>query len=196
MIGGERDVLVNVVGEPAPLSAAGILGGGMFAMATTSPGAVATLQYDGFGACDMDGTGGLFNNQGLMIDLTDDGTNHAFALDFLTVGAGPGLDSVEIEIHLTSQDGEAWYTGTVPEDADPFTFMAGFNDFQSSGNFSFSEITGMTFVLNAGGAANVDFALGSIMVEAPEPPAIVTASLAMAAVVGGSWARRRRARPT
>ena len=83
ILGGERDVLIDVQGPGSPISAAVSIGGGSFVFSSSSPGSIVTLQYDGSGAGDVDSSTELFNNGGLLLDLMM--ADH-FALDFPVFG--------------------------------------------------------------------------------------------------------------
>lgn len=86
VIGGERDIHVEVVGSALPISAAGIIGyepiydSGAFLLATSGrAGTLAVAQYDGTAGGGLGG-----------VDFTDGGTNKLFRLGFDTVDGGDG----------------------------------------------------------------------------------------------------------
>lgn len=185
IIGGERDVYIDVLGPASPISASGSLGNGSFLFSSSSPGSVVTLQYDGSGPGDTDTSAGLVNNEGLLLDLVS--ASH-FALDFLSLDAGPGEDDVSFTISVTGLFGEAVYDGAIQESIAPFTHTVDLSDFSLSGGFSWQEVTSVEFVINADGMQDVDFELDELYVKVPEPAA---ASL-FALTVAGVWTRRRR----
>ncbi|MHC4179047.1 MAG: hypothetical protein ACYSWU_16155, partial [Planctomycetota bacterium] len=47
ILGGERDILLDVIGTPTPTSFVGEIGDGSFVFGGSSPGTAATIQYDG-----------------------------------------------------------------------------------------------------------------------------------------------------
>lgn len=181
IVGGLREVLIEVLGTPMPLSVAVSSGGGMFAVASTTPGSEVSLGYRGT----------FFNP--LLLDITDGGTNDRFELNFLTLGAGPSSNDLDVEILLKSAVGQAVFNGAIPESAGPFSYTALFNSFTTSGAFDPTAVTSIEFSFNAPGNTNVDYVLSSIVVEVPEPAALGTAALALVSLL--VIARRARRRP-
>lgn len=187
MIGGERDVLIDVIGTPGAVSATGTVGGGNFIYGSTSPGSVVTLQYDGI---DADPAAALTNSAGLGgVDLTDGGSNIGILMQFLSVDAGAGSD-LDLEIYATSAGGSASFVGTVMESVSPFEHFVLFSDFATVGAFSFAALTSLEFVFNPAGTDDVDFEFDFIIATTPEPSSIGLMALGCVAL-GGPGIRRR-----
>lgn len=198
ILGGERDILLVVDGEPDLISAAGLVGGpeGVLRIATAGhPGSFAFLQYDGIDAGDDEVTG-LSDALALGgIDLTDGGSNVRFDLAFASLDAGDDpTRSMEVEITATGTNGEtAVYVGSLSESASAFVAEILFADF--TGGDVFDSIASLTFAFNDGGTPtpNVDFALQSITATVPEPATLASLfSLAILAGVVQTVRRRRR----
>lgn len=197
ILGEERDILVDVIGTPSYSSFIGEIGEGSFIFGGSSPGTVATIQYDG----DDDDTesveqlGRLNNAEGLGgLDLTPYGL--VFALDFLNADGGQ-QQSTGIEIEVHSSTNSVTYQGAIDDSGSPFTYSAPFADFRDASDLSdpsvFTDVASIEFRLNHNGADDVDFELDAISVV-PEP-----STLAMLAAVGllglliFVWQRRRQA---
>ncbi len=195
ILGGQRDVLVDVVGTPGNVSATGEIGEGQFVFNSANPGSVVSLQYDGVDADvqpDLDDALDLGGEDGF--DLTQEGHQKGIRISFLTFDAGPEEDSVPIDIVMTGPGGASAQlpAGTeISESAPTQTYT--FSSFVLSGGFSFTAVTSITIIINSPGTqADVDFVMTEIAVV-PEPS--VTAlclSGAMAIGMRVLHARRRR----
>src|SRR5690606_1540164 len=115
ILGGEREISVEIIGTPNPNSAIFMVGRDSdhmedaFQLATVglSP-AVATILYDGVGSAGLGG-----------IDLTGGGSNNRFLLQFISNDALPtaGLD---IEVTVTSASGSSTATVIAPNSMSAF----------------------------------------------------------------------------
>ena len=106
IIGGDRDLLVNVLGTPNAGSAQGFVGtaGALNALqagAGPGPGNEVTLQYSGANTDSVTGGGSLTNAQALNVDLSNGGVLNGFRIDwnFLQVSAG----IMPVQVNLTAQ---------------------------------------------------------------------------------------------
>lgn len=192
VLGGERDLLLELLGTAGPVSAAMTVGGGTLGLLTGSPGSMLALQYDGFGPGDADSSSGLFNHEGLCVDLSDGGQNHQFQIDMLSLDAGPGMDAIDLVVEVTSYDGTAVYTGAMGENANPFTYIIDLDDFETAGDFSWGSVTSVGFLFNVGGQMAVDFVLDSLTVTVPEPSSLI---LALPGSLAAFWLASRRRSP-
>ena len=174
VLGGQRDVLIDVLGNANAISAAGSIGlyGGLgnFRFASARPASMAVLQYDGI---DTDLAGppaelvlGAFPEP---IDLTGGGLNSALRFDFGMLQVGDGLTDLDIEILVTSSNGSATFTGFIPESASPSIYSVALADFNPAGSFSFTELTSLEIRLNQQGIEAVDFTIDMIIAENPDP---------------------------
>jgi hypothetical protein len=202
VIGGQRDLLVNVVGQAQPNSAVGIVGfDTSYALDAIQVGTnglsptIATLQYSGPDAKNTSTS--LVNAHdlggGAGIDLTGGGTNSRFLLTFMGVDAQPtaGLDLV---ITITSPGGKtSKVSATVPNSLATFNFYVPFSGLM--GNASTTHVDSILVSFNSvRQTPNVDYAVQFIGTVASAPvPEPASASL-MAAALGalGLIAVRRR----
>ncbi len=166
IIGGFRDVLINVLGTANPISAEGYVGmsGGQgtfnLGTATSAPGSEATLQYSGSGS-EMLVAGNLTNAMALTsTDLTDGGLNNGLRFDFDFLQS-PNAD-VDEEITATSAGGTATFSGTIPQNTGNFSAFVPFSSFATTGTFTFSNITSLKISFNSIGTPDVDFELNRI----------------------------------
>lgn len=192
VLGGERDVLVEVQGTPAPQSAQFMLGvdeasfpSGVFYVATAgSPASVATLQYDG----EDDDDASLSNAQLLDFALPAGG---GFAIDFISIDSPGSPQGLKVDIHLTSiGGGTASFNDFAPETASPSTFSAPLASFLKSAEFDSAHISSVTFVFNGAMLADADFTIDNLR-AVPEPAALSLA--AVGAIAALAWRRRVRA---
>ncbi len=191
VIGSERDCLIEVVGNPTPISASGIIGYepvynvGALQINTHEPGTRVTLQYDGFD----DDAAGLRNAGGLgATDLTEGGTNGRIRFHFYTVDTG-GPDAPPLSLKV-SVNGEDPVEFGIPEGND-FDFFVPFSDFRDG---LFSSVDSLMFGINdlVTPIPNIDFKLDYIEVESvPEPSSLALLS-GLATCLLVALARRRR----
>src|SRR5687768_14769107 len=148
ILGGERDLLVDVVGTSNLTSASGTIGGGLYDFG--SQDTVQTqLQYDGVDADQLLPTRALVNAQGLSVDLTGGGTNGQLVLSFTNLDAGEESDTLPVSITLTGPAGAtASFTGTIPEGIAPFDYVVPFASMSTAGGFPFGNVTSIGLTLN------------------------------------------------
>ena len=166
IIGGERELLINVLGTPNPISASGFVGtvspdNGVLNLGTASsgPGTELTLQYDG---SDPGDTVALNNAELLAADLTANG-NNGLRLDFnfLQVGSGTTMD---MTISATGPAGAtASFTTNVTQNPSGFSLFVPFGSFSTAGGFSFANVTSLSLNFNHNGVQDVDFELNQIV---------------------------------
>jgi len=195
IMGGQRDVLIEVVGTAHPASANGLVGFdldfnlGALQLQTHAPGTSATLQYDG---PDVE-AGTLTDARGLSTDFSFGGLGTGIVIDFLSVDTplGPGLT---LDIVITSSaGGTAAFSDVIPENAGPLRYMAPFSAFTTSGPFSLSAVDSATFAFNGVADPHVDFEIDQIGINViPEPSSAVLFGLVLCYPAAQRWARRRR----
>lgn len=194
-IGGERDVLVDVLGPVSLVSASGTVGGGsyQFGSAGDSPSMV-TLQYDGVDADIPSPPASLVNALGLdNVDLAPGDTN-AFGLEFNSVdtAADPTLS---FRVTVTGPGGSTEYFGSgatgIPDNT--ATWNVPFNQF-SDPSFNWHDVTSVTVALNELGVKNADFDLKLIQTTHVVPEASTFALLLCGGAVSLVALRRRRAK--
>jgi SdrD B-like domain len=165
IIGGQRDLLVNVLGSANPISANGFVGtvsvnNGVFNLgtATNGPGTEVVMQYDGL---DVD-TSALNNAHGLTANLTANGNNGIrFDFNFLQVGTGTTMN---LQIAATSPGGgTATFNGLVTQDPTGFSVFVPFSSFSTTGTFSFANVNSLQFSYNQAGVHDVDFEINQIV---------------------------------
>ncbi len=194
ILGGQRDVLIEVVGDPLPISAAGIIGwepvygNGLLHVATSGePGTLIVAQYDGK---DLDPANALVDAMGLQyIDLTVEG-NNAFKLSFNSVDAGDG-PMLHGSITVTGPEGTETVPFEVAENPDPSEKLVPFSSFTTPDLLG--SIESVTFGFNdgpGGPISNVDIELDALEVV-PEPSTIAMLG-ALVASLGLATLRRRR----
>ncbi len=176
ILGGERDVLMEVVGAPTVFSGSGEVGlpSGILQFGTYGEAPVKiSLQYDGLDAGDSTADG-LVDAEGLAdVDLTDGGSNWALEMQFVSLDAGDDpMTDMTLKITAVGDGGSATYEGLIAESVDPFEIRIPFADFSDS---SVMESVGsLTFSLNGSAAptANVDFELDNLA-AVPEPSTLI-----------------------
>ncbi|MDZ7615514.1 MAG: SpaA isopeptide-forming pilin-related protein, partial [Patescibacteria group bacterium] len=154
MLGGERELLIEVLGTPGGSSTSGSVGtigaDGTLAFGTGGdPGTKAVLTYDGTLLIP------------LSEDLTGGGVNTAFRLDMTMLQVAGHMD---VTINLVGPEGSATFTGELPESASAKSHYIPFADFVASGTFSFEEVTSIQISFNPGGVPDVDFILDAISI--------------------------------
>ena len=155
IIGGTRDLTVNVLGPTNPISANGFvgtigMGDGVFNLgtATSGPGTQVTMLYDAGGA-------------GLGADLSAGGGNgFRFDFDYLQVGTGTTMD---LNVTLVGPSGSATLSTTVAANAGAFSFFAPFTSFTPSGTFSFADVSSVQFDFNSSGVQDTDFEINQVV---------------------------------
>ena len=154
MLGGERELTIEVLDVPDPISASGSIGAGVldFATGVGDPGSKAVLIYDGTLATP------------LSQDLTDGGANTAFRLDTTMIQVGGTATKLEVVIDLAGPAGTATYTGMLSESIGAESHYIPFADFTTTGTFSFQDVTSATVTFNPTGVPDVDFILDAIVV--------------------------------
>jgi len=190
ILGGERDLLVDVIGSAALTAAAGTVGGGVLDFGTSGP-VLAMLQYDGIDADQLLPTRALVNGQGLSVDLTGGGSNNAFRLDFDSIDGGPPSTPLSYTITLTSPlAGVATRSGTLAETGVPLSYLIPFASFTPSVNFTFTNVSSITMTLNGGiTQPDTDFRL-SLFAAVPEPHSVALLGIGGVALIFA--ARKRR----
>ena len=194
-IGGERDLLVDVLGPPVePVSATGTIGGGTYLFGTLGDsGSLATLQYDGVDADSPAPPASLVNAEGLNVDITGGGFNNGVRFEFLSVDAA-AASGVSVRITATSAGASASYFGAIPANPNPANFDVLFTSFTPVGPFDSTAVTSFEVTFNEVGVKDVDFELDRILTTqgiVPEPSSLVL--LCCGGLVGLLALRRRRA---
>ena len=130
--GGERDILVDVLGTPTPSSFIGEIGNGSFLFGSSSPGTTATIQYDGVDVDILGPPAQLVNSEGLGgVDLTFGNTLFGVGLDFLSLDGVP-LQTTSVEIEVHSSTSTSTFVGAIPDAAGLARFYAPFSAFSGS----------------------------------------------------------------
>ncbi len=189
ILGGERDILLDVIGTPTPGSFIGEIGAGEFRFYGASPGTAATIQYDGSDADILGPPAVLVNSKGLGgVDLTAHGDR--FALDFLSLDGG-GSQFTEIWITVYSPGPTAdLLVELIPDSAVPSTYTSPpFASWIVTADPA--NVTAIEFSLNPIGIADVDFKLDTISIV-PEPSTMVLCALGLACSMGYVCRRRRK----
>jgi PEP-CTERM motif len=179
-IGGQRDMLINVVGQAKPNTAVGFVGQdptgppyfpasamelGTNGLAPT----VTTLQYSGI---DNSNTSASLVNAhalggGLGIDLTNGGSNDRFFLHFFSSDAQP-TSGLDVAITITSPGGKTSKATTIGPNA--MTAFDVFVSFSSLvGNATTHHVDSIIFVFNGvNHTNNIDYEV-QLLGTVPEP---------------------------
>jgi hypothetical protein len=194
IIGGQRDVLIDMVGDPLPISAAGMIGyeavynlGCLWIATFGDAGTCVVVQYDGLdddpgdAILDAELLGGL--------DLTGGGTNYAIKLRFLQIDAGDGT-ALKLKVSVQGSGGSDSVEYDIPESSAPSTFSVPFSHFDAG---LFTSVDSITFAFNdlPAPVSNVDFEVDSIA-AVPEPSTFALLAIGALAVTVGWWRRRGR----
>jgi hypothetical protein len=188
ILGGERDVLLDVAGVPRATTFIGEIGGGTFVFGGASPGTAATIQYDGPDADVVGPPAALVNADGLGgIDLTAYGDR--FALSFLGIDGG-GAQTTGISITVHSPGGtSSTLVDTIPDSAGPSVYTSlPFASWVLAADPT--NVSAVEFRLNWAGVADVDFELDKISIV-PEPSAIALCAAGLACLLAYVWRRRK-----
>ena len=176
-IGGQRNALFNVMGQGQPNSAVGLLGFDPNS-AHPFPGPGMQLATNGFSPTVSTLTYGATNNLG--VDLTGDGSNNSFMLDFYSSDAQPttGLD---LSITITSPGGKSsTATGIMPNSLSEFQYLVPFSELV--GDASLSNVSTIQYVLNgANHTPNIDYEIHALAVV-PEPTSATLMAIAAVAL--------------
>lgn len=202
VIGGQRDTLVNVVGQGTPTSVVGIIGHdqsyNMDALQVGTNGlspTVVTLLYSGLAV--QASPAALINAHALAsgfgMDLTGGGTNDRFQIHFYSSDARPTV-GLDVAVTVTSPDGKL-STATVdaPNSTTAFDLYIPFT--KLVGNAVLTNVDSIKFVFNGvRKTPNVDYEV-QLLAVVPEPAAttlVVSGLLAAGAL--SVLRRRQRAR--
>ncbi len=183
ILGGERDVLLDVAGAADLDSFIGTIGAGKLSFNSNSPGTVLTLQYDGMDSDIVGPPAGLVNAEGLGgVDLLAMGSY--LYLNFGRIDGG-GPQTTGLSIVVSDGMNTSVYSGLIPDSAVPMTYQALFSAFSNPSVLS--AATSIELVLNPQAVEDVDFVLTEIGV--PEPATLGLLGLGSLILIG----RRRRA---
>ncbi len=197
-IGGQRDLLLHVVGQAAINSATGLVGhdasfpAPMNALQVGTNGiapTVVTLQYSGLN--NQNTSASLVNTHALGgtggMDITGAGSNDRFRLLFFSSDAQPttGLD---VAITVTGSGGSSTATSTIQNSTASFNLDVPFAQF--IGNAALNHVDSISVTFNGAKLTpNIDFEIGGI-IAVPEPASCLT--IAIGGVLIGAASLRRR----
>lgn len=203
IIGGEREALVNVIGQGTPTSVVGIIGHdmsyGIDAMQVGTNGlapTVVTLTYSSL-TTFLETTPTFEGDSPTTliipgIDLTGGGLNNKFLLHFFSSDAQPTV-GLDVAVTITSPLGKV-STATVdaPNSTTAFDLFIPFD--KLVGDAVLTQVDSIKFVFNGvRKTANVDYEV-QLLAVVPEPSTVVLLATGVAgAVVVGGLRRRSRA---
>jgi len=188
ILGGQRDMLIDVQGAPGLTTAVGSIGAGRLDFGSSGP-VTAYLQYDGVDVDVIGPPAALTDGGALGGNLTGGGTNNQFRLSFNNIDGGVIANPLKVSLNLNGPGGTASFSGTIPESALPTTYSVPFSSFATAGSFSFASVSSLLVTLNAVPAAsNVDFELTRIE-TVPEPGTLALCGLGMVGLL--LWRRNR-----
>ncbi len=186
IMGGQRDLLLDVIGSSNLVSFSGEIGGSRLQFNGSSPGATAILQYDGQDV-DIEGPPAELVNSEMLggIDLT--AYSSGFRLDLGSIDGG-GVQTTGIEIEVHSGTIIATFADVIADSDMPIVYDVPFASFTNPSVFG--DVTSIKFRFNPSGADDVDFRVDKISVV-PEPSTLML--LATCAVGLVALRRKRRA---
>ena len=206
ILGGQGDVLVNVVGQSTKTSTVNYLGTetvqALNAIQIGTNGlapSVTTLQYSG--SNNLNTKTSLVNNHnlggGAGIDLTGGGTNDRFKIVFISSDAQPST-GLDISVTVTSSNGLFSSTAAATAQNQLTTFAVNIPFSSLLGNAVLSQIDSVVFVFNGvKKTPQIDFEISQIL-AVPEPTGqllLATACLALGLLARRARRRRRDAVP-
>jgi hypothetical protein len=164
ILGGQRNLLVDVDGTPKALTAVGTIGEGALDVNTSTPGAYIELGYLGVGGGGLGG-----------VDLVD-GTNTGIRLDFDFIDPA----GAEFGILLGNGLGTATFVDFLPTSVGPTSIFVPFSSFLIAGGFTFTSVDSLFVGFNVAPipAPGLDFTLTSIQATVPEPSTLALATFA------------------
>jgi len=165
IIGGQRDMTVEVLGAVGFLSAFGEIGAGNVVLATAEPGTTARWLYAGTAA-----------SPGLYVDLTAGGVNHGLRVDFGGLQIGGAAEETDYRLEVTHPTmGTVSVSGMVHELLDPddnfipFSLNVPFSAFSAPSGF-FTNVYSVEFFINESGIPHMDLELNAIVAGNPLAP--------------------------
>lgn len=198
-IGGQRDFLLQVVGQAAVNSASIYVGHdpsfSVNALQLATNGlapTVITLQYSGLN--NLNTSTSLVNSHALGgtggIDLTGGGTNDRLRLLFLTTDAQP-TTGVDVALTVTGSGGTSTYSGIIQNSATSFNLDIPFTQLIGTAALNHADSISLTFN-GVKHTANIDFEmLGFTAV--PEPATCLTIAIG-GVLIGAASLKRRNCR--
>ncbi len=199
-IGGQRNVLINVMGQGKPNSATGLIGHDtdfdVDALQVATNGIAPTLTTVQYAGLETISPTGLNNahalNAGVGVDLTNGGKNDHFLLQFLFCDASPTA-GLGFTINITSPGGKSSTTKMelAPNSATTYSESVPFSDLV--GNANPNSVDSITFVFNGGLTPNVDYMLQLVGTGSavPEPTSGLLMAIALGLVAWPAWGGRR-----
>ena len=187
IVGGNREVQIDVDGIAEPLLAYGVVGfdhglsmGILQAFTQYEPGTKFTLLYDGTIDSPM------------RVDLTDDGSNNALVFAFNSTNGGDDGAMLDLTVTLTNFIGQTTtYEGLVANSIMPDPYEVLFSEFDSTDASYFNDVTSIEIAFNSDATPCVDFELDSIS-AVPEPSAYIMLGFGILTLFAHGCLRRKR----